>query len=176
MIHINRTHSTVLRRFIKHVDHIMNPENRWSKRRPGDELRAAHSSLSVPSGEPSSLFGAGSELAESPVLDKGKNPEIYVPQDQSMDKGPNLVAEPAQYSRPTTATSLEPGRARKFSQQRTDAQAAEDARKQDEYHWFLLNAEELLAEVQGRIDELGDLRKSAQSTSDSVSFFDLEYQ
>lgn len=111
MIHINRTHRDVLKDFITHVEHMLDPEGIFGfKHRHG---------LKYPN---SIQFSQGSEASSGHSSNdaKGKNAD---------GKG----GDP------------------------------------DVYDWFKINADELLSKVTGRIEELEVLRKSAETTSNSVS-------
>ncbi|KAK7993898.1 hypothetical protein PG989_007279 [Apiospora arundinis] len=103
MIHINRTHKTVLNSFIHQVTHIMDPEgrlrNRFSMRKIDEEVTE----------------GTG----PSPKMNKG-------------ERKPSGIVNKTEYDR------------------------------------FETKAEELLSKVTARVEELEELRRSAQSTSDSV--------
>lgn len=54
--------------------------------------------------------------------------------------------------------------------QKKDEEA--DKNRREDYNWFVVNAEELLCDVEDRITELLGLRKSAESTSAGVSLPD----
>ncbi|KAK7994992.1 hypothetical protein PG990_013765 [Apiospora arundinis] len=103
MIHINRTHKTVLNSFIHQVTHIMDPEGR---------LRSRFSTYRV-----------GEEVTEV----TGTIPRI-----NKEDRKASVVVNKKDYDR------------------------------------FEIKAEELLSKVTARVEELEELRRSAQSTSDSI--------
>ncbi|KAI1207865.1 uncharacterized protein F4807DRAFT_168597 [Annulohypoxylon truncatum] len=51
---------------------------------------------------------------------------------------------------------------------RNDCNDPKLKKMQDDYHWFKLNADERLVNVEKRIEELKDLRRSAKNTADDV--------
>ncbi|KAK8001125.1 hypothetical protein PG991_013347 [Apiospora marii] len=103
MIHINRTHRTILNGFIHQVIHIMDPNGRLKHRVSLHKFDKDHAEATVPNPQPS----------------------------QASRKGSGIVNE-ADYDR------------------------------------FETKANELLNKVTSRIEELEELRRSAQSTSDSI--------
>jgi hypothetical protein len=111
MIHINKTQMTVLKNFVRHSDHMLDPEGIFHpQHRRGARFRSSLSS-SIPN-EPSNYTA-------------------------SFNKG--------------------------------DASSETRTRDQEAYDWFRINADEQISMMRGRLDELEELRKSAQTTSDSVS-------
>lgn len=101
MLHVNQKQREVLKRFARHVEHILDPEGEWNKG------AAAH----------------GHEW------DDGRRPPP-----------------------PKVVRGHDPERKERRAQ----------------FNWFRIQAFELLSEVTDRIDELDGLKRSAQSTAQSV--------
>ena len=102
MIHINRKQKEVLKRFSKHVEHILDPEGHWRERSSNHDW------------------------------DDGLRPPM-----------------------PTVSKKMD---------DHTD-----EHEKREQFDWFRIQAFDLLSEVTDRIDELEGLKKSAESTAQSVS-------
>lgn len=117
MIMISRTHKDVLKDFIRHVEHILDPDgifsyNNWHRHR---------------------RMGTGAKHLPKPPAFSG---------DHHQPKGKD-AAEHAPH------------------------QADTESRKMI-YEWFEINADELLGKVVERIEELEQLKRSADTTSNSV--------
>ncbi|KAK3370744.1 hypothetical protein B0T24DRAFT_299103 [Lasiosphaeria ovina] len=103
MIHIHRKQREVIRRFCKHVEHILDPEGQW-KDGPWDQRHNEH-------------------------MDLHRSNRFH----------------------------NDPGREH------------DRATKKDQLSWFRMQSQELLSEVDDRVDELEGLRKGAESTATSVN-------
>lgn len=103
-----------MKRFRRHVEHILDPKNRWS----------------------------GDCFIEEDTLEPSRKPSGNA----SVRSGSNGKSEE------------QPG---------TDD---EETRRRKQLGWFRVQYQELLSEVNDRIDELEGLRAGAKSTADSVSY------
>lgn len=100
MIHVHKKQREVIKRFCKHVEHILDPDGRWKEgavQHDRGTSRRAHSTT--------------------------ENMEKYIKMEE----------------------------------------------KRDQLLWFRMQSQELLAEVDDRLDELEGLKKGAESTAQSVS-------
>lgn len=102
-----------MKRFRRHVEHILDPTNRWN-------------------GECFEEERAGSSR-DSQLITSAKSEKKPYIGENSMDEG-------------------------------------EEKKKKEQLVWFRVQYQELLSEVNDRIDELEGLRAGAKSTADSVSF------
>jgi len=117
MIHINRTHRDVLKDYMNHVEHILDPEGIFGFKQ--QHSVAYHTLIHLSKG---SSAGPG----------------------HSSDDAHGKEAD------------------------RKGDEADRKVKDREIYEWFKINADELFSKVTGRIEELEDLRKSAESTSNSV--------
>ena len=148
MILVNRTQRDVLRDLIMHVEHILDPKGHFS---PNNR----HKTKNIPTVNlhvtpPDSILGM-------PRMSVGAGDPVLSPLSPVFEEGPRLKG-------PLGGGGEDDEKKRAAREQlHRDRQ---DRRM--EYDWFKINAEELLAKVSQRIEELEQLRRSAHTTSNSV--------
>ncbi|KAK1773783.1 hypothetical protein QBC45DRAFT_339185 [Copromyces sp. CBS 386.78] len=113
MLHVHKRQRDIMKRFRRHVEHILDPKNRWS----GD---------------------------------------CFIEEDTS---------EP---SRKSSGNASVRGGSNGKSEEKTGIDE-EETRRREQLGWFRVQYQELLSEVNDRIDELEGLRAGAKSTADSVN-------
>ncbi|KAH6651973.1 hypothetical protein BKA67DRAFT_660747 [Truncatella angustata] len=129
MIYVNKEHRDVLKQFVTHVTHILDPLDQFQ------------TSLND-----SSLFRSAVDARKTPNETPFGSPYIEI-------KDPMASVE----------------------ERRTAAEMFK--KKRDTYKWFKVNADELLIRVNGRIEQLEELERSANATASSVKdLLDLKSQ
>jgi hypothetical protein len=140
MIDINRTQKEVLRDFIMHVEHILDPHGIYGFQHRRRKIKA------MMMNNRDSFAGRD---------DKGKGAE----------RGGNTSSQNlCEANGPVFLT-------RKEATEEDIDQKDEKDDKHGTYDWFKINADELLAKVTKRIEDLVVLKRTAQSTSSSVSSY-----
>lgn len=132
MLDINRTQKKVLKDFILHVEHILDPNRRFSFH--GRPLRRT-----------GTMNGAGSSVSQD---------------ERGSDSPSGYLRHPHQHS---SSFSNHQG-----TDEHTNNKDETDNKRQI-YDWFKVNAEELVAKVVKRIEDLEVLVRTAESTSSSLT-------
>lgn len=140
LLYVKRTQRTVLQDFIVHVEHILDPHGYYSSenRRRGRDVPTV---------------GLGGTPAPYTAMGLGIMPTPLLP-----------VAESPMFTTRSPAISSDDERRREACHK----MYREKEQHRMVYDWFKINAKELLEKVTQHIEELEQLKQSADTTSNSV--------
>jgi hypothetical protein len=134
MLNINRTQRKVLKDFIMHVEHILDPQGRYS-------------------------FHGRHRKKKINMMNNGDT----TTQDEGGTDSQSGHLRYSHYSHTTSSVSNH-----HFTDEHMDRTDEKDD-KHEIYDWFKVNADELVAKVSKRIEDLEALERTAQSTSSSLT-------
>jgi len=179
MLDINRTQKKVIKDFMLHVEHILDPHRHFNLhgrtwRRPGTANGAGSSMYVLP--VPLLISENLRMLSEGNSEDTSLNQQANIYAHRSPDEGAS--DSPSGYRRHPHPHPHQ--HSSSFSNHHGTEEHADKTDDPDDkrqiYEWFKVNAEELVAKVVKRIEDLEVLERTAQSTASSVSLcFDFEF-